>query len=108
MLDKGLARLHLEVWMISVRWADGAPEIDAAVAARAMKFAVEYFIRQMQSGSIKGRVERGVGEDEGRHRLSFRYHDRELTMIVGPGGEIISQELILAAPKIRWKRATNE
>lgn len=91
--------------MISVKWADDAPEIDAAVAARAMKFAVEYFMRQMQRGSIKGRVERGIGEDEGRYRLSFRHHDRELTMIVGPGGEIISQELIMAAPKFRWKRA---
>jgi hypothetical protein len=90
--------------MISVRWADGAPEIDAAVAARSMKFAVEYFMRQMQRGSIKGRVERGIGEDEGRYRLSFRYHDRELTMIVGPGGEIISQELIMATPKFRWTR----
>ncbi|MBZ9798656.1 MULTISPECIES: DUF6522 family protein [unclassified Mesorhizobium] len=90
--------------MTSVRWADGAPEIDAAVAARAMKFAVEYFMRQMQLGNIKGRVERGIGEDEGRYRLSLLYHDRELTMIVGPGGQIISQELIMAARKFRWKR----
>ena len=90
--------------MISVRWADGAPEIDAAVAAQAMKFAVEYFMRQIQCGGIKGRVERGIGEDEGRYRLSFRCHDRELTMLVGHEGEIISQELIMAAPKFRWKR----
>ncbi|GLS38870.1 hypothetical protein GCM10010869_44670 [Mesorhizobium tianshanense] len=82
-----------------VRWTDGVPEIDAAVAARAMKFAVEYFLRQMQRGSIKGRVERGIGEDEGRHRLSFQHHDRELTMIVGHDGEIISQELTVTAPR---------
>lgn len=91
--------------MTSVRWVDGTPEIDAAVAARAMKFAVEYFVRQMQRGSIKGRVERGVGDDEGRCRLSFRYRDRELTIIVGQNGEIISQELTMNVPKLRWRRA---
>ncbi|RWB26211.1 DUF6522 family protein [Mesorhizobium sp.] len=91
--------------MTVVRWADDTPEIDAAVAARAMKFAVEYFVRQIQRGAIKGRVERGVGDDEGRHRLSFRYRDRELTMIVGQNGEIISQELTTTAPKFQWKRA---
>lgn len=87
-----------------VRWADGVPEIDAAVAARAMKFAVEYFLRQMQSGAIRGRVERGSGEDEGRHRLSFRYRDRELTMIVDEQGQIITQELTMSAPRLHWKQ----
>jgi hypothetical protein len=90
--------------MTFVRWADGTPEIDAAVAARAMKFAVEYFIRQIQRGAIKGRVERGEGEDEGTHRLSFRHRDRELTMIVGQDGEIISQELTMTASRFQSKR----
>ena len=88
--------------MSMVRWADGVPEIDAAVAARSMKFAVEYFLRQMQRGVIRGRVERGSGDDEGRHRLSFRHHDRELTMIVDEDGQIISQELTMSAPKPHW------
>lgn len=90
--------------MSVVRWTEGVPEIDAAVAARAMKFAVEYFLRQMQSGAIRGRVERGSGEDEGRHRLSFRHRDRELTMIVDEKGQIISQELTMSAPKVRWTK----
>lgn len=87
-----------------VRWVDGVPEIDAAVAARAMKFAVEYFLRQMQRGAIRGRVERGSGEDEGRHRLSFRHRDRELVMIVDGDGRIVSEELTMAAPKPHWMR----
>ena len=90
--------------MSMVRWADGVPEIDAAVAARAMKFAVEYFLRQMQRGAIRGRVERGTGADEGRHRLSFRYRDRELVLVVDEGGRIISQDLTMSAPTPRWKR----
>ena len=89
--------------MSVVRWADGVPEIDAAVAARAMKFAVEYFLRQMQRGAIRGRVERGSGEDEGRHRLSFRHRDRELVMGVDVDGRIISQALTLATPKPPWR-----
>jgi hypothetical protein len=90
--------------MAVVRWTNGEPEIDAAVAARAMKFAVEYFLRQMQRGAIRGRVERGSGDDEGRYRLSFRHHDRELTMIVDDDGRIISEELVMTAPKPRWKQ----
>lgn len=90
--------------MSVVRWADGVPEIDAAIAARAMKFAVEYFRTQMQRGAIRGRVERGRGEDEGRHRLSFRHHDRELVMIVDDDGQVVSQELIMSAPQRHWKR----
>lgn len=88
--------------MSVVRWTDGVPEIDAAVAARAMKFAVEYFLRQMQRGAIRGRVERGTGDDEGRHRLSFRHHDRELVMVVDETGQIVSQELTMSAPRLRW------
>lgn len=91
--------------MIAVRWTDDTPEIDAAVAARAMKFAVEYFVSQVQHGAIKSRVERGVGDDEGRYRLSFRCRDRDLTMIVGQNGEIISQELTMTMPNLRWRRA---
>ncbi len=89
--------------MSVVRWADGVPEIDAAIAARAMKFAVEYFRMQMQRGAIRGRVERGSGEDEGMHRLSFLHHDRELIMIVDDDGQVISQELTMSAPR-RFKR----
>jgi Family of unknown function (DUF6522) len=90
--------------MSVVRWADGVPEIDAVVAARAMKFAVEYFLRQMQRGAIRGRVERGTGDDEGRHRLSFRHHDRELVMVVDKDGRIIGQDLTMTTPTPRWKR----
>jgi hypothetical protein len=90
--------------MAVVRRVDGVPEIDAAVASRAMKFAVEYFLRQMQRGAIRGRVERGTGEDEGRHRLSFRHRDRELMMVVDEDGRIISQELTVSAPGLRRRQ----
>ena len=90
--------------MSVVHWADGVPEIDAAMAACAMKFAVEYFLRQMQRGAIRGRVERGTGDDEGRYRLSFRHRDRELVMVVDEDGRIISQDLIMAAPKPRRRQ----
>lgn len=89
----------------AVRWVDGEPEIDAAVAAGAMKLAVEYFLRQVRRGDIRTQVERGVGEDEGNHRLSFRSHDRELKLIIGNGGQIISQELTLRRKFLRkWAR----
>ena len=60
-----------------------------------MKFAVEYFLRQVRAGRIRTLVERGTGADEGRHRLSFRSHDRTLTLVVGSDGAILDENLTL-------------
>ncbi len=89
--------------MAMVRWAPDGPEIDATVAARGMKLAVEYFLRQIQQGHIRCLVERGVGDDEGRHRLSFKYRDRELLLIVADDGQVLSEELTMAPRKFVWK-----
>ena len=90
--------------MTAVRWTDETLEIDAAAAAGAMKFAVECFIRQMRYGAIRGRVERGTGEDDGLYRLILQHADREVPMIVGRDGATISQELTMNVPKRRWRR----
>ena len=81
--------------MAAVAWTDEAIEVEAAIVARAMKFAVEYFLRQLRNGSIRTLVERGTGDDEGRHRLTFRTSDRLLTLVVDSDGTIVEEELSL-------------
>lgn len=89
--------------MAVIRWESDGPEIDAAVAARGMKLAVEFFLRQIRQGKIRCLVERGIGDDEGRHRLSFKYRDRVLLLIVSDDGQVLSEDLTMAPRKFNWK-----
>ena len=53
---------------------------------------LEQFMAEMRRGIVYSTSERGIGEDEGRFRLSFRYRDRVFGLIVTTTGEIVSEE----------------
>ena len=91
--------------MAAVVRTDEAIEVEAAIVARAMKFAVEYFLRQLRNGRIRTLVERGTGDDEGRHRLTFRTSDRLLTLVVDSDGAILKEQLSLR-PRLLNRAAT--
>lgn len=76
----------------------GDVEIDSAVIARGMNMPIGHFMAEMRRGNVHGIVEEGVGEDEGRYRLSFRYRGRELRMIFEGDGRFVGEELNLTAP----------
>lgn len=78
--------------------AGGDFEIDSAMVARGMKLTAAHFMAELRRGHVHGLVEKGEGEDDGRYRLSFRYRGRQLQMIVGRGGQVISETLNLQAP----------
>lgn len=80
---------------VAVEGQTGRIEVDGAVIARALKMAVPHFRAEMRRGNIQGLVEQGAGEDEGRHRLRFRYRGRELRMIFENDGRLIGEELDL-------------
>ncbi len=80
----------------------GDIEIDSAVIARGLKMPVALVMSEMRCGNLYGRVEEGVGEDEGRYRLRFRYRGRELRMVFAGDGRLIGEDLDLpASPKSR-------
>src|SRR5688500_8020977 len=80
----------------------GDIEIDASVIARGLKMPVVRVIEEMRCGNLYGRVEDGVGEDQGRYRLCFRYRGRELRMVFAADGRLIGEDLDLpASPKSR-------
>lgn len=91
--------------MAAVSLTDEAIEVEAAIVARAMRFAVEYFLRQLRNGRIGTLVERGTGDDEGRHRLTFRTSDRLLTLVVDSDGAILKEQLSLR-PRLLNRAAT--
>jgi hypothetical protein len=80
----------------------GEIEIDSAVIARGLKMPVARVMAEMRCGKLRGRVEEGVGEDQGRYRVSFRYRGRELRMIFAADGSLIDEDLDLpASPRSR-------
>ena len=75
-----------------IRWTDGAVDVDATLVARGLDLPVEQFMDEMRRGIVYSTSERGIGEDEGRFRLTFRYRDRVFRLIVTTTGEIVSEE----------------
>jgi len=75
-----------------IRWTDGAVDVDATLVARGLDLPVEQFMAEMRRGIVYSTSERGIGEDEGRFRLTFRYRDRVFRLIVTTTGEIVSEE----------------
>ena len=75
-----------------IRWTDGAVDVDATLVARGLDLPVEQFMAEIRRGIVYSTSERGIGEDEGRFRLTFRYRDRVFRLIVTTTGEIVSEE----------------
>ena len=76
----------------AVRRAEGAVEVDSPMVARGLKLPVEQFMAEMRRGIVYSLSERGIGEDEGRFRLTFRYRDRQFRIVVTATGEVVSEE----------------
>ena len=75
-----------------IRRTEGAIEVDATLVARGLNLPVEQFIAEMRRGIVYSTSERGLGEDEGRLRLTFRYRDRVFRLIVTTTAEIVGEE----------------
>jgi hypothetical protein len=76
----------------AVHPAEGAVEVDSPMVARGLKLPVEQFMAEMRRGIVYSLSERGIGEDEGRFRLTFRYRDRQFRFVVTATGEVVSEE----------------
>ncbi|MCB8836330.1 DUF6522 family protein [Aurantimonas sp. VKM B-3413] len=68
--------------------ADHDLEVDGVQVAEAFGVPAAFFLAEMRRGNVHGKVERGIGADAGRHRLSFRYRGRTLTFIRHPDGRL--------------------
>ena len=76
----------------AVHQAEGDVEVDSPMVARGLKLPVEQFMAEMRRGIVYSLSERGIGEDEGRFRLTFRYRDRQFRIVVTATGEVVSEE----------------
>ena len=75
-----------------------AIEVDALLVARGLKLSAEELMAEMRRGIVYSTSEHGVGEDEGRRRLTFRYRDRVFRLILTTTGEVVGQDSSGARP----------
>jgi hypothetical protein len=75
-----------------ISWTEGAVEVDAWLVARGLKLPAEELMAEMRRGIVYSTSEHGIGEDEGRCRLTFRYRDRVFQLIVTKTGEVVSED----------------
>jgi uncharacterized protein (DUF2249 family) len=71
---------------------DGGITVPAGPVAAKFELAPEEFMLKLRSGLVSQKTEEGVGEDAGRHRLTFTFRGRRVTVVVGPSGEVLSCE----------------
>ena len=63
-------------------------EVEATYLAARLGLPVDKLLAEMQRGIVYSRVERGIGEDAGQLRLTFRYRARAWTVIVQRDGTL--------------------
>jgi hypothetical protein len=67
--------------------------LDPALLAERFALGPERFRHLVQSGHVRSSVEQGMGEDEGRQRLTVRCGNRAWTAVVDANGNVISENL---------------
>ena len=76
--------------VIEVRGEEATIEADFLAAK--LGLSLDRLRAEMRRGIVYGVVERGVGEDAGRLRLTFRHRARSWTVVVEPDGTLHEAE----------------
>tara|TARA_R110002124_G_scaffold213490_1_gene379566 strand:- start:345 stop:641 length:297 start_codon:yes stop_codon:yes gene_type:complete len=77
---------------------EGGFQIDAADLAGLLGLGEEDVQRLMREGQINSLSEEGQGEDEGRHRITFRHGSTRVRLTVNTQGEVLLQSRTRTAP----------
>src|ERR1700693_6421830 len=70
----------------------GEVTVAASYLSARLGLSVDRLRKEMRRRLVYSVVERGVGEDAGRLRLTFRYRARSWTVVVQPDGTLLSEE----------------
>ena len=80
--------------MKPVEFDNDTVEIDALVIAEGLGLALPLLRQQMRAGKITSLSERGTGDDDGRHRLTFFSEHRRFRLVVDQSGAIIQRSTL--------------
>jgi len=74
-------------------------QVDAADLGTLLGLAQEDVQRLMREGQIISRSEEGQDEDEGRHRITFRYGSTRVRLTVNMQGEVLLRTRTSVVPR---------
>ncbi|MGE5536205.1 MAG: DUF6522 family protein [Acidobacteriota bacterium] len=77
-----------------IEFRGDAIHVDAKLIADGLGMDVSSVQARMREGKITSRYERGIDQDEGRHRLTFFTENRRLRLIVDEAGSVIQRSTI--------------
>lgn len=80
--------------MNAIELAEGAVTIDAALIAQNLGLEPARVLDLVHAGRITAVYERGVAEDAGLTRVTFRYGRRRLRLIIDQAGRLIERSAI--------------
>jgi hypothetical protein len=73
---------------------NGEVEVDASIVAQGLGITPDLLRDEMRKGKVTSRLERGVGDDEGRHRLTFFADHKSLSLIVDDEGRVLKSSAV--------------
>ena len=82
----------------AIEITDSSIPVDASFIADSLNLTPAAVQAGMRDGTITCRCERGVGDDAGRHRLTFFHGSRRLRLVVDDLGAIIQHSIVDFGP----------
>lgn len=80
--------------MAMIEFEDGAIQVDVAIVAKGLRIAPALVQERIRDGKITTLCERGINDDEGRHRLSFFSENRRFRLVIDEDGNVIQSSAI--------------
>lgn len=77
--------------MAMIDLEDGGIQVDATIVAEGLGIDPALVQERMRQGKITTLYERGIDEDEGRHRLTFFSESRRLRLLVDEKGNVLQR-----------------
>ena len=74
--------------------ADGAIVVSAEMVASGLGLSIDALLQQMRTGLVYQATERGIEEDAGNLRITFRYRNRQFQAVVDRSGHIVRSSSI--------------
>ena len=80
--------------MAMIEFEDGGIQVDATIVAEGLKIDPSLVQTRMREGKITTLCERGIDDDEGRHRLTFFWESRRLRLLIDEEGNILQRSAV--------------
>lgn len=80
--------------MAIIEFSEGAIQVDVKLIAEGMDMDLPSVQARMREGKITSRYERGIDEDQGRHRLTFFTEHRRIRLVVDETGRVVQRSTI--------------